>query len=82
MKFVPGDPNKISLRQRGLSFDQISAAPLLDILPNPTYPGQIVLVLNINGYIHAAPCEPTDDLDTWRIITAYPSRRLHKIYQP
>lgn len=78
MKFIPGDEAKETLKQRGLTFDQIASAPILDVIPNPGYPDQLLVILEINGYVHAAPCELRGD--SWRIITAYPSRKLHKRY--
>lgn len=36
------------------------------------------LFIEIAGYTYAAPCELRGD--RWRIITAYPSRKYHKIY--
>ena len=42
--------------------------------------GQVVLAVEISGYVHAVPCEFRGaDL---RMITAFPSRKLHKIYHP
>ncbi|MBU6182307.1 MAG: hypothetical protein KGR46_05785 [Verrucomicrobia bacterium] len=84
MRILPGDPNKKSLKERGLTFEMILEAiergGLLDVLPDTAHPGQVVLAVNIGGYVHAVPCEFRGaDL---RIITAFPSRKLHKIYQP
>ena len=84
MRILPGDPNKRSLKERGLTFEMILEAiecgGLLDVLPDTAHPGQVVLAVNIGGYVHAVPCEFRGaDL---RIITAFPSRKLHKIYQP
>jgi hypothetical protein len=50
----------------------------LAALPNPKYPNQLLLIIEIAGYTYAAPCERRGD--SWRIITAYPSRKHHKIY--
>jgi hypothetical protein len=54
------------------------AAPILDFLPNPAHIGQMLLIVEINGYAHAAPCELRGG--AWRIITAYPSRKYQKRY--
>lgn len=83
MRILPGDPNKPSLKDRGLTFDMILEAiesgGLLDVLPDAAHPGQIVLAVKIAGYVHAVPCEfRGSDL---RMITAYPSRKLQKIYR-
>lgn len=69
---------KESLKARGITFEQIAMAPVLDILPNPVHPDQILLIVEIAGYAHVAPCERRGD--AWRIITAYPSRKYHKLY--
>jgi len=51
---------------------------LLDVLPDAAHPSQVVLAVKIAGYVHAVPCEfRGPDL---RMITAFPSRKLHKIY--
>lgn len=82
MRILPGDPNKQSLRDRGLTFEMILEAidsgGLLDVLPDAAHSGQVVLAVEISGYVHAVPCEFRGaDL---RMITAFPSRKLHKIY--
>ena len=78
VKFIPGDEAKESMKQRGLTFEQVASAPILAALPNPKYPNQLLLIIEIAGYTYAAPCERRGD--SWRIITAYPSRKHHKIY--
>jgi hypothetical protein len=84
VRILPGDPNKKSLKERGLTFEMILEAidsgGLLDVLPDAAHPGQVVLAVNIGGYAHAVPCEFRGaDL---RMITAFPSRKLQKTYQP
>lgn len=78
VKFVPGDGAKQSLEDRGLTFEMILTAPVLDMIPNPARAGQMLLIVEIEGYVHAAPCEQRGL--AWRIITAYPSRKYHKRY--
>jgi|GEM_PF-2481193 len=78
VEFIPGDGAKQSLEERGLTFEMILTAPVLDMIPNPARPGQMLLLVEIEGYAHAAPCERRDG--AWRIITAYPSRKYHKRY--
>lgn len=46
--------------------------------PNPNYPGQTILVVIIEGYTYAVPCEKRGDT-TW-LITNYPSRKLKARY--
>ena len=84
MRILPGDPNKQSLKDRGLTFEMILEAidngGLLDVLPDRAHPGQVVLAVRVAGYVHAVPCEfRNGDL---RMITAFPSRKLHRIYHP
>lgn len=82
MRILPGDPNKQSLKDRGLDFamilEAIDAGGLRDVLPDAAHPRQVVLAVEIGGYIHAVPCEWRGaDL---RMITAFPSRKLNKLY--
>jgi len=82
MRILPGDPNKQSLKDRGLTWEMVLEAietdGLLNIRPDSAQRGQIVLVVDIMGYIHAVPCEFRDpDL---RMITAFPSRKLQNFY--
>ena len=82
MRILPGDPNKQSLKDRGLTFEMILEAidngGLLNVLPDAAHPGQFVLAVRVAGYVHAVPCEfRGEDL---RRITAFPSRKLQKIY--
>jgi hypothetical protein len=84
MGFLAGDEFKESLHSRGLTFERVleavASGELLDFIPNPVsaYPDQMLLIVKINGYVHAAPCEPKGH--DWRIITAFPSRKYHKRY--
>ncbi len=80
VRFVPGDMEKESMKARGITFEQVATALVLDTLPNPGYPDQILLIVEIAGYVHAVPCERRGA--AWRIITAYPSRKYHKLYRP
>jgi hypothetical protein len=54
VRILPGDPNKQSLRDRGLTFEMILEAidsgGLLDVLPDAAHPGQVVLAVEIAGY--------------------------------
>ena len=80
VKFIPGDDAKESLKDRGLTFEMIASAPVLGFIPNPARQDQMLLIVEIAGYAHAAPCEKRGD--AWRIITAYPSRKYQKIFLP
>ena len=84
MEFVAGDETKASLKARGLTFEMILEAiaggRAIDFHPNPKRPEQMCLIVEIGGYVHVAPCERR--AKTWRIITAYPSRKHHKQHHP
>ena len=66
------------MKARGLTFEQIALAPVLDTLPHPIHLNQILLIVEIAGYAYVAPRERRGN--AWRIITAYPSRKYHKRY--
>jgi hypothetical protein len=59
VRILPGDPNKRSLKDRGLTFEMILEAidsgRLVDVLPDATHPGQIVLSVEIGGYVRVVP---------------------------
>ena len=76
---MPGDENKQSLKERGLTFEKVLSAHILGFIPNPVYPEQFLLIVEIEGYAVVAPCENVGN-DTWRIITAYQSRKYTKHY--
>ena len=60
MRIQPGDPDKQSLKDRGLTWEMILQAiesgGLLDVLTDTAHPGQVVLAVDIAGYVHAVPC--------------------------
>jgi len=70
--------------ERDISFDQISEIILrkeyLDILENPSRPNQQIFVVKLNDYIHSVPFV-IDDQSNIILKTAYPSRKLQKIYK-
>lgn len=78
VKFEAGD-EKESMIARGLDFDAILAAPVLDWIPNPCHEEQMILVVAIDGYAVAVPCKPFGD-DTWLMVTAWYSRKLTRKY--
>ena len=67
------------MTSRGLSFDRILAAPVLDFIPNPLHPKQMILVVEIDDYAVAVPCKPLGT-DEWLMVTAFHSRKLTKRY--
>ena len=71
--------------KRGISFEEIieliNSKNLLTVRnhPNPEkYPGQKIFIINIEGYVWVVPFERRGD--KLRLVTAYPSRKLSKIY--
>jgi hypothetical protein len=83
VRILLGDPNKQSLKDRGLNFEMIleaiNSGGLLDVLPDAAHPGQVILAVEISGYVHAVPRKLRgSDL---RMITAFPSRKLQKVYR-
>ena len=79
MEFVAGD-DKESMRRRGLSYDAVLAAPILAVEENPSRPGQLLLVVEIDGYAVAAL--RALGTDRWLIATAYFSRKHTRKYLP
>ena len=69
--------------ERKISFEEIAQIILrkeyIDILKNPSRPNQKLFVLKFNEYIWAVPFL-IDEQDNIVLKTAYPSRRLQKIY--
>lgn len=49
-----------------------------DVLTNPNYPDQKILIVMIAGYAHAVPFKETRDL--FFLFTVYPSRAYQKRY--
>ena len=77
VRFLPGDASKVSLLERRLTFEMIIEAiernGIQMTYHTSSYPEQIVIVTEIDGYAHCEPCG-----NAWRIITAWPSRRHQK----
>jgi hypothetical protein len=84
VRFIPGDENKASLKARGLSFETIIQAivekGIAEVYESRRYPGQMIVVVEIHGYMHCVPCEPKGD--DMRIITAWPSRKQQTKHNP
>ncbi len=84
MRFVPGDGSNQSLKARGLNFEMIIEAiatnGIVSAYHRSKYPSQVVLIVNVNGYMHCVPCERRGE--EMRLITAWPSRKYQKnIYE-
>lgn len=70
---------------RGVSFNDIQTAieegNLLDIIPHPNqkrYPGQKILVVEIDNYAFLVPCGEDDEKIFLK--TIYPSRKFTTMY--
>jgi len=65
----------------------ISEDRLIDILDNPNYPNQLILVVEMDNYIYAVPSVLELEIDKEGKIlfvefkTLYPSRKLFKKYK-
>ncbi len=77
--------NRRLKQERDISFEQIAytinSGGLIDIVDHPNqkkYPGQKLLIVNINGYAWVVPAEKRGN--RLRLITAYPSRKYTKRY--
>ena len=70
--------------ERNISFEIISDMILhnkfIDILENPTRPDQNIFVIKIEDYMYAVPFI-LDKESNIILKTAYPSRKLNKIYR-
>lgn len=72
--------NEVLKQKRGVNFEDliyiIETGGLLDILNNPNYPGQGILVVKFQGYIWGIPFVKKDNF----LKTAYKSRKFQKKY--
>ncbi len=72
-------------QKRNVSFSEVESAMaegnVLAKLknPNPKYPNQGILVLELNAYVHAVPFLETNEY--YFLKTIYPSRKLHLKYK-
>jgi uncharacterized DUF497 family protein len=75
--------NKILKETRKVSFEEVEICILkgkyLDILENKKYKGQLILILEINDYIHAVPFVMNDKKEIF-LKTIYASRKYNKKY--
>lgn len=67
---------------RGINLELVSQLikdrEIVDILDNPSYPGQIIIIIVLYGYIHCVPCLVGNDFLI--IKTVYPNRKLNRLY--
>jgi len=88
-KYVRWDIEKAKLLQNDASRGRISFEDcviaiedgrILDDIPNPNYPHQRMLVLNINGYAYIVPY--VKDETGYFLKTVFPSKKHTAIYLP
>jgi hypothetical protein len=76
------EKNEKLKRERGISFENMEEAiaegGLLDVLENPAHPNRLLLVISLDGYVHAVSASVEEDL-IW-LWTAFPSRKLEAVY--
>jgi uncharacterized DUF497 family protein len=77
------EKNRKLMAERGVSFEEAATCILngeiLDIMKNPSYPGQFYFILILNGYTHVVPYKIGSD-DEIILKTIFPSRKFHKRY--
>lgn len=63
---------------RALSFEELTAEPIVDLIDHPTRAGQVLLLFLVNDYVWVAPA--VRDTDGFFLKTLYPSRKHHRLY--
>ena len=66
-------------RIRGVSFDEITKAKLLNIEEHPARPDQRIMLFEHKGYVWVVPC--VQHGDELFLKTLYPSRKYTKLYR-
>jgi hypothetical protein len=81
------EKNRLLEESRGISFEEILVhiqnGGILDVLEHPNaerYPGQRIIVLNVDGYVWLVPYVKSDGVRFLK--TAIPSRKATKEYLP
>ncbi len=79
------EKNEVLKRERGLAFEDIvfhiDRGGLLDTIEHPNqerYPGQRILIVNVEGYACLVPFIEQDDVIFLK--TIIPSRKMTKLY--
>lgn len=87
MKYLNWDEGKNQklIKERGISFEEIQIAieskKILDTFDHPNqkrYPGQKIMVVEINGYAYLVPF--VEEEETYFLKTIFPSRKATKKY--
>ena len=79
------DPEKRQklLAERDIDIQEIADILLtddyIDILENPSRPGQQIFVVHYHKYVHVVPFV-IDDNDNIILKTVFPSRKFHQLY--
>lgn len=76
------EKNKRLQEIRGVGFEEIMDAELLDVVAHPNterYPNQYQLIFYYNNYVYYVPCIVESD-GTYFLKTIIPSRKLTKKY--
>ena len=77
------EKNQKLILERGISFEEATSSILndkiLDIVKNPSRPGQFFFVLMLNKYVHIVPFSlgPNEEVI---LKTIYPSRKYQRKY--
>ena len=81
MKAIRWDPlkNERLKKTRGVSFEEISGAKMVDIKDHPSRANQKIMLFDHRGYIWLVPFVETDEEIFLK--TVYPSRQYTKIYR-
>ncbi len=76
------EKNRKLLKERGLCFEDVLFADVLDILKNPSdkYKNQFIMLVKINDYVHIVPFVVDKDKKEIFLKTIYPSRKFNKKY--
>jgi len=74
--------NEILKRERNVAFEDVAeiirSGNEIDIIPHPKRSNQRIIIVRINGYIHAVPF--VEDGSGMFLKTIFPSRDLNKQY--
>ncbi len=66
-------------RERGVSFEELTLSPMVDLLQHPSRPHQRILLFAYEHYLWAVPYVETEA--EWFLKTAYRSRKFTAIYR-
>ena len=67
-------------KTRGVSFEDIINAKLINVLKNPTRENQHIMLFEYKNYIWVVPF--IEEKDCYFLKTIFPSRKYTKLYKP